>query len=93
EMQILPSLPARFALNTTEAIQSGVVYTILAGIKDFIGAWLQLFSNGKIAIKGGDRTLLLNYLLTLYPEIEAPLIVEQNLIFWGMGKIFRNYKS
>ncbi|BDI17345.1 type III pantothenate kinase [Nostoc cf. commune SO-36] len=86
EMQNFPSLP-RFALNTTEAIQSGVVYTILAGIKDFIEAWLQLFPNGKIAIKGGDRTLLLNYLQALHPEIADSLIVEANLIFWGMREI------
>ncbi|MBN3926969.1 MAG: pantothenate kinase [Nostoc sp. NMS4] len=87
EMQIFPSLPPRFALNTTEAIQSGVIYTILAGIKDFIEAWWDLFPNGKIAIKGGDRTLLLNYLQALYPEITASLLVEQNLIFLGMREI------
>ncbi|MEH2364881.1 pantothenate kinase [Nostoc sp.] len=81
------SLPPRFALNTTEAIQSGVIYTILAGIKDFIEAWWDLFPDGKIAIKGGDRTLLLNYLQALYPEITARLIVEPNLIFWGMREI------
>ncbi|MBN3899821.1 MAG: pantothenate kinase, partial [Nostoc sp. NOS(2021)] len=84
------SLPSRFALNTTEAIQSGVVYTILAGIKDFIEAWLQLFPDGKIAIKGGDRTLLINYLQALYPEIAPRLIVEPNLIFWGMLEILMN---
>ncbi|MDZ8226431.1 pantothenate kinase [Nostoc sp. ChiVER01] len=89
EIQNLPSLPPRFALNTTGAIQSGVVYTILAGIKDFIEAWLQLFPNGRIAIKGGDRTLLLNCLQALYPEIVARLIVEQNLIFWGMREIVK----
>ncbi|BBD68762.1 Baf family transcriptional activator [Nostoc commune NIES-4072] len=93
EMQNFPSLPSRFALNTTEAIQSGVVYTILAGIKDFIEAWWQLFPNGRIAIKGGDRTLLLNYLQTLYPEIAARLIVEQNLIFWGMREIVMEHKE
>ncbi len=87
EMQNFPSLPPRFAINTIEAIQSGVIYTILAGIKDFIEAWLQLFPDGKIAIKGGDRTLLLNYLQALYPEIAAHLIVEPNLIFWGMQEI------
>lgn len=87
EMQNFPSLPPRFALNTIEAIQSGVVYTILAGIKYFIEAWLQLFPKGKIAIKGGDRTLLLNYLQALYPEIAARLIVEPNLIFWGIREI------
>ncbi|MEI1375764.1 pantothenate kinase [Nostoc sp. UHCC 0926] len=84
EMQSFASLPPRFGLNTTEAIQSGVIYTLLAGIKDFIEAWWQLFPNGKIAIKGGDRTLLLNYLQALYPEITAHLIVEPNLIFLGM---------
>ncbi|MBE9000009.1 pantothenate kinase [Nostoc sp. LEGE 12447] len=87
EMQNFPSLPPRFAINTIEAIQSGVFYTILAGIKDFIEAWLQLFPDGKIAIKGGDRTLLLNYLQALYPEITARLLVEPNLIFWGMQEI------
>ncbi|MEH1967904.1 pantothenate kinase [Nostoc sp.] len=87
EMQKIASLPPRFALNTTEAIQSGVIYTILAGIKYFIETWWHLFTDGKIAIKGGDRTLLLNYLQALYPEITARLIVEQNLIFWGMRQI------
>ncbi|WP_392535857.1 pantothenate kinase [Nostoc sp. C117] len=87
EMQNFASLPPRFGLNTTEAIQSGVIYTLLAGIKDFIEAWLDLFPDGKIVIKGGDRTLLLNYLQALYPEIAASLIVEPNLIFWGMREI------
>ncbi|MEH1927682.1 pantothenate kinase [Nostoc sp.] len=87
EMQNFQSLPPRFALNTTEAIQSGVIYTLLAGIKDFIQAWWDLFPDGKIAIKGGDRTLLLNYLQALYPEIAPRLIVEPNLIFWGMREI------
>ncbi|MEH1768301.1 MAG: pantothenate kinase [Nostoc sp.] len=86
-------LPPRFALNTTEAIQSGVIYTVLAGIKDFLEAWLQLFPDGKIAIKGGDRTLLVNYLKALYPEIIAPLIVEENLIFWGMREIVMGDKN
>ncbi|MEH2302750.1 pantothenate kinase [Nostoc sp.] len=93
EMQNFASLPPRFALNTTEAIKSGVIYILLAGIKDFIEAWWQLFPNGKIAIKGGDRTLLLNYLQALYPEIAACLIVEPNLIFWGMREIVMEHKE
>ncbi|MGF1989331.1 MAG: pantothenate kinase [Nostoc sp. ZfuVER08] len=87
EMSQIASLPPRFALNTTEAIQSGVIYTFLAGIKDFIQAWWNLFPQGKIAIKGGDRTLLINYLQALYPDMATQLIVEQNLIFWGMKEI------
>ncbi|WP_313931896.1 MULTISPECIES: pantothenate kinase [Nostoc] len=83
------SLPPRFALNTKEAIESGVIYTFLGGIKDFIQAWWNLFPNGKIAIKGGDRTLIINYLQVLYPEIATHLIVEPNLIFWGMREIIK----
>ncbi|MFN6563195.1 MAG: pantothenate kinase [Nostoc sp. ChiSLP01] len=87
------ALPPRFALNTTEAIQSGVIYTFLAGIKDFIQAWWNLFPDGKIAIKGGDRTLIINYLQALYPEFATHLIVEPNLIFWGMKEILmENHK-
>ncbi|MBW4560353.1 MAG: pantothenate kinase [Mojavia pulchra JT2-VF2] len=87
ETQAISYLPPRFALNTTEAIQSGVIYTLLAGIKDFIEAWWQLFPDGNVAIKGGDRTILLNYFQELYPAIATRLIVEPNLTFWGMQKI------
>ncbi|MDZ8184665.1 MAG: pantothenate kinase [Nostoc sp. ChiSLP02] len=83
------ALPSRFALNTPEAIQSGVIYTFIAGIKDFIQAWWNLFPEGNIAIKGGDRTLLANYLQVLYPEIATHIIVEPNLIFWGMREIVK----
>nr|WP_199326132.1 pantothenate kinase [Nostoc parmelioides] len=88
EMEAIKSLPPRFALNTAEAIQSGVIYTLIAGMRDFTEEWLSLFPDGKVAIKGGDRILLLNYLQALYPELAARLIVEPNLIFWGMQRIF-----
>ncbi|MBE9038491.1 pantothenate kinase [aff. Roholtiella sp. LEGE 12411] len=87
ETRNFTSLPPRFALNTQEAIQSGVIYTLLAGIKDFIETWWNLFPEGKIAIKGGDRTLLINYLQAQFPKIAAHLIVEPNLIFWGIQEI------
>nr|WP_228014795.1 pantothenate kinase [Fortiea sp. LEGE XX443] len=87
EIGNIKSLPERFALNTPEAIQSGVIYTLIAGIKDFMTAWWDLLPESKVAIKGGDRTLLMNYMQTLYPEIAARLIVEPNLIFWGMQSI------
>ncbi|GAX36060.1 pantothenate kinase [Nodularia sp. NIES-3585] len=85
------SLPPRFAMNTKQAIQSGVIYTLLAGIKDFITDWWQLFPDGKIVIKGGDRILIVNYLQCQFPEIAARLIVEPNLIFWGIREITRDF--
>jgi len=54
------SLP-RWALNTTEAIQSGVIYTIIAGIRDFIEAWRQDFPRSCATLTGGLH-LLLTYL-------------------------------
>ncbi len=81
-VELPQQLPKRYALNTSEAIQSGIIYTILAGIKDFIAAWLQDFPESNIVITGGDRTLLFNHLKSQYPQI----IVEKNLILWGIQK-------
>ena len=74
-------LPKRYAINTSEAIQSGIIYTILAGIKDFIAAWLQDFPESKIAITGGDRNLLFNHLKSQYPKISQRIIVEKKFSF------------
>jgi len=83
-VELPQQLPQRYALNTQQAMQSGVIYTLVAGIKDFIEAWWRDFPQGNVAITGGDRTLLVNYLQSQFPEIAARLSVEQNLIFWGM---------
>ncbi|MEL7245054.1 MAG: pantothenate kinase [Cyanobacteria bacterium J06636_27] len=85
-VELPQQLPKRYAINTPEAIQSGIIYTLIAGIKDFIEAWLQEFPESQIAITGGDRNLLFNYLKYQYPEITARIIVEKNLILWGIQK-------
>ena len=85
-VELPQQLPPRYAVNTSEAIQSGIIYTILAGIKDFIAAWWYDFPESQIAITGGDRTLLFNYLKSQYPQIAAKIIVEKNLILWGIQK-------
>ncbi len=90
ETRLITSLPPRFALNTQEAIQSGVIYTLLAGIKDFVEAWWENFPEGKIAITGGDRILIVEYLRSQFPEIAARLLVEPNLIFWGMREVVKS---
>ncbi|MBR8837395.1 MAG: pantothenate kinase [Stigonema ocellatum SAG 48.90 = DSM 106950] len=82
-------LPQRYAVNTKEAMQSGVIYTLLAGLKDFVEAWWELFPQGNVAMTGGDRTLLINYLQSQFPEIAARLLVEPNLKFWGMREIVK----
>lgn len=78
------TLPQRWALNTPEAIASGIFYTLLAGIKDFIEAWRQQFEISYVVLTGGDRALLLQYLQVQFPTTGAGIIADPHLIFWGM---------
>jgi type III pantothenate kinase len=78
-------LPPRWGLGTPEAIKSGILYTLLAGIRDFIEAWLQEFPNSSIAITGGDRHVLLTYLEIEFPEIAMKIQGAAEAIFWGMS--------
>lgn len=80
---------SRWAMNTPEAIQSGVIYTIIAGMRDFIEDWWQKFPGSCITLTGGDRTLLLTYLKAQFPDIAARVILDQHLIFWGMRSCCR----
>ena len=77
-------LPPRWAINTPEAIQSGVIYTILAGIKDFVTHWWHDFPQSQIVMTGGACVVLHSYLQSQYPELAPRIAVEPNLIFWGM---------
>jgi type III pantothenate kinase len=92
KVELPQEMPQRFALNTHQAIKSGVIYTILAGIKDFVESWCNLFPKSHIAMTGGDRMLLINYLQSQFPEIAARLNVEPNLRFWGIREIVRSNK-
>ncbi len=76
-------LPPRFATNTTEAIQSGIIYTILASLGDYIQTWWQQYPDSKIVLTGGDRSILLNYLNAYSPQLATRIIADGNLIFWG----------
>jgi len=87
ETSLMTSLPPRFAMNTSEAIQSGVIYTLLSGIKDFIEAWWQLFPGSQVVMTGGDSNLLKNYLYQQFPNIAERLIVNNKLIFQGIVNI------
>lgn len=87
------AIPPRWAINTQDAIFSGVIYTIIAGIRDFIAAWWQEFPDSYITLTGGDRTLLLTYLQAQFPTIAAKVIPDPDLIFWGMRSCRRRDKG
>lgn len=89
EAPLLASPPPRWALNTEDAILSGVTYTVLAGVRDFIEAWWREFPESAVALTGGDRAFLLNSLQALYPEMAARVTADPYLIFWGMRAVLR----
>ncbi|MCT7961353.1 pantothenate kinase [Laspinema sp. D1] len=78
------TLPPRWALNTPEAIASGVVYGIGAGVRDFISDWWQRFPNSPVVITGGGGEMLLRYLQETAPEIAKQAIAMPDLIFSGI---------
>lgn len=85
-----PQLPPRWGMETPTAIESGVIYTILAGIRDFIEDWQCQFPKSQIVITGGDASVLLKYLQTQYPGTADQLLIDPHLIFWGMRSVVRN---
>lgn len=79
------NLPERWANNTPDAIYSGIIYTLLASIRDYVNNWLIEFPDSHIVITGGDRTLLLNYLKIFDQELGNKIIDAPHAIFWGMA--------
>lgn len=88
-------LPSRWATNTSEAVQSGIAYTVLAGVRDFIQAWQQKFPQSQIVLTGGDQATLQNYLQawstqgSQTPEWTPWIISAPNLVFLGIQSLRR----
>jgi type III pantothenate kinase len=81
------TLPERWAMNTPDAIRSGIIYTLLASIRDYSEAWLERFPEGAIALTGGDGAMLFQHLQTQFPALATHITVDPNLIFWGMQEV------
>ena len=83
EITLPTTLPPRWAKNTTDAIASGVIYTIISGIESFINNWQETYPDSVIIITGGDAEFLAQYLLP-----HQTITIDHNLIFWGI-KFYR----
>ncbi|MDJ0599015.1 MAG: pantothenate kinase [Crocosphaera sp.] len=81
-------LGVRWANDTENAIISGILYTLLSGIKTFIDDWLNKYPDSKVILTGGDAEKLYNYLQQEDYELLENLTVDQNLIFWGMRSLY-----
>jgi len=84
----LPSqLPSRWARGTPEAIQSGVLYTTLAGVQGFIQQWRQDYPDSRVVITGGDGQTLLTYLQAMpaMTNTGVQITAAPQLILEGLG--------
>jgi type III pantothenate kinase len=87
-IELPASLPPRWSNNTPDAIASGVLYTAIAGINNFIGDWWQHFPASKVVFTGGDGELIWRYLRSLFPAVEVEcLTLDRHLIFKGIQAI------
>ena len=77
-------LPPRWAMTTADAIASGIIYTLLAGLQAFINDWWQQFPDSPVLLRGGDSDRLYAAFTAYAPAMASKLTVEPHLIFWGM---------
>ncbi|NET35920.1 MAG: pantothenate kinase [Cyanothece sp. SIO1E1] len=78
------SLPQRWAMTTSAAIRSGITYTTLAGIRDYVEDWWSTYPQSTVVLTGGDSRLLSASLQAQAPAIAQHCQVDAQLIFWGM---------
>jgi type III pantothenate kinase len=92
DLAALSTLPPRWANTTPAAIQSGIGYTLVAGIQDFVAEWCQRFPRSTVVLTGGDAELLESWLQQAVRAQQPARIVERiqrdaHLLFWGMQAI------
>ena len=90
-------LPDRWARNTPGAIHSGVIYTILAGLREFIQTWWLQFPQSRVIFTGGDSQAIWAYLEAQNPEIpqsfpdlKVRTHLDPHLIFWGLSLVIKS---
>ena len=81
------TIPTRWALDTENAIASGIIYTTIAGIYSYITDWQQQYPNSQIILTGGDANIIFEYMQQQYPDLKSKLKSDRNLIFYGMKLI------
>jgi type III pantothenate kinase len=86
-VELNADLPDRWALTTTDAILSGVIYTVLSTIHDYGSAWLERYPDGAIVLTGGDGDRLMGYLQERYSAIASQIHADSHLIFRGMAHV------
>jgi len=89
EIEIMEQIIPRWAMDTPCAIQSGIIYTIVGGIKGFIDDWLRQYPQSAIVLTGGDTVILQQYLKQVDPPLAHRMIFDPDLIFFGIQEYIR----
>jgi type III pantothenate kinase len=76
--------PPRWATTTAEAMVSGVFYSQIAGIRDFMADWWTQFPDGTVILTGGEAEALASELASPATPLAGPLQVDPDLMFWGL---------
>lgn len=82
-------LPPRWAKDTVSALQSGVIYTTLASVHQFIQDWQQQYPTTTVIFTGGDGEYLHQLYQQTYQTKQNQTLTERtwfdaNLMFWGI---------
>ncbi|MDG2991370.1 pantothenate kinase [Candidatus Synechococcus calcipolaris G9] len=83
----MATIPDRWGKTTPRAMESGILYTVGAGVQAYINDWHSQFPSGNVILTGGDRHLLAQLLQTLQNPsvtVDPPPILDPHLVFWGM---------
>lgn len=88
QVELPDSLPPRWALDTDTAIASGVLYTAISGVYNYILDWLKQFPDSPIIFTGGDGELLFSLLQQQFPDLSAQATVEPHLVFQGIKLVY-----
>lgn len=91
------TLPPRWAHTTREAIYSGILYTLAAGLHSYIQDWstqspVQL-PQGAIALTGGDSWILSQMLRHAYPDISHAWQRTPQLLLEGLRALAEEAKE
>ncbi|MBD2090445.1 pantothenate kinase [Microcoleus sp. FACHB-1515] len=84
EVSELAGLPDRWATNTADAIRSGVMHSVIAGLHGFIVDWRQQFPQSAIVMTGGDGALLHQMLIQFGV---ARLSYQPHLLLESLAKL------
>jgi type III pantothenate kinase len=88
------TLSDRWATNTPNAIQSGIIHMLVAGLQSFIQDWQQRYPDSPIMITGGDAGLINGWLSAHAPATVAQMQMDRQLLFSGIKAAVRpNYRA